>query len=72
MHSLADQPQPHHDAALAALRLSYPQWAIGYEAALHVFTAERHDGPQVRFLAGHDLAELEARLVTATALDVTP
>jgi len=64
-----DQQDHGHDAALAALRLGYPQWVIGFDDNLHVWTAEyREPGGAVRFLAGHDLAELAARLETATTV----
>jgi len=71
MMSVPQQHQPHHDPALAALRHSYPEWEIGYEAVLHVFTAEKRsaDGrSSLRFLAGHDIAELAARLEVATTV----
>jgi len=64
--TIPERDPARDDAALAALRHEYPQWTIGYEAALHVFTAEWHGGPVLRFLAGHDIDELAARLATAT------
>jgi hypothetical protein len=57
--------------ALAALRAAYPApWVIRYEASLHVYSAELRsdDGRSLHYLCGHDVAELEARLVTATVV----
>jgi hypothetical protein len=64
----------HHDydngPALAALRAEYPTWTIRYEVALRIFSAELRSsgGRTLHYLCGHDIAELEARLVTATAV----
>jgi hypothetical protein len=69
MASVPDQPSPHHDQpSLAELRSRYPQWTIDGPAALGVYTAELwgDDGRSLHFLAGHNLAELAARLGTAT------
>ena len=65
MHSVTD-----NGPALAALRAEYPGWLIQYEASLYIYSAElRQPDGAVRYLAGHDIPELAARLVTATALD---
>jgi len=74
MSTIPDDHSRDYDngPALAALRLQFPEpWVIRYEAALHVYTAELKsgDGRSLHFLAGHDIPELEARLVTATAID---
>jgi len=57
--------------ALSALRARFPAWDIKYEAPLHVYSAElrSEDGRSLHYLCGLDTPELEARLVTATALD---
>jgi len=66
MPSVPDDHQPQQPS-LDALRREYPEWTIEPPGALHVWTAEllSDGGRSVHFLAGHDLAELEARLVTA-------
>ena len=71
MNSVPDQPHADHPQ-LAELRQRYPEWTIEGPAALHVYTAElRTDGGRsLHFLAGHDVAELAARLATAT--ETTP
>jgi len=73
MTSFPDDDHRDYDnggPALAALRLRFPAWTIGFEAPLRIYSAElRQDDGAVRYLAGHDVAELEARLVTATAIE---
>ena len=73
MPTIPDDHQPDYGngPALAALRADYPApWVIRYEAPLHIYSAElRQPDGAVRYLAGHDIPELAARLVTATALD---
>ncbi len=68
MPTIPDDHQQYHPQ-LAELRRRYPQWVIEGPAALYVFTAElrSHGGRSLHFLAGHDVAELAARLATATA-----
>lgn len=68
MNSIPDKPHDVHPS-LAELRLQYPEWTIEGPAALHVYTAEltTDDGRSIHFLAGHDIAELAARLASATA-----
>jgi hypothetical protein len=70
MPTIPDQP-PTQQPSLDGLRRKYPEWTIEGPAALHVYTAElrTHGGRSLHFLAGHDVAELAARLETATALD---
>ncbi len=68
MNRIPDQP-PAQQPSLDGLRAACPEWEIRYEAALHVWTAEKSGtGRALRFLAGHDLSELENRLVTATTV----
>jgi hypothetical protein len=55
--------------ALAALRAEYPAWTIVYEPHLGVYSATlRQPDGSLRYLAGHTVSELLARLQTATAL----
>jgi hypothetical protein len=74
MPTIPDDHQPGYGngPALAALRSQYPApWVIRYEAPLHIYSAELRsaDGRSLHYLCGHDVGELAARLVTATALD---
>jgi hypothetical protein len=60
------------DPALAALRAEFPAlWVIRYEAPLRIYSAELRSGggAALHYLCGHDVDELRARLVTATAID---
>ncbi len=43
MNRIPDQP-PAQQPSLDGLRAACPEWEIRYEAALHVWTADRHDG----------------------------
>jgi hypothetical protein len=68
MTSVPDDQQPQQPS-LGGLRRRYPDWTIGFDDSLHVYFAElRQADGAVRFLAGHDLPELAARLEVATAV----
>ncbi len=73
MPTIPDDHSADYDngPALAALRFEFPAWAIGFEAPLRIFSATQQtgDGRGLRYLAGHDVGELRARLETATAID---
>jgi hypothetical protein len=72
MTTIPDDPRHAYDdgPALAALRAEYPAWTIGYEAPLGIYSAElRQSDGAVRYLAGHTVGELRARLATATSID---
>lgn len=70
MNSVPDQPAPQQPS-LGELQRKYPAWTVEGPGALHVWTAElrTHGGRSLHFLAGHDAAELAARLEVATAIE---
>jgi len=69
MTSVPDDHSRDYDngPALAALRAEFPAWTIGFEAPLRIYSATQQTGHGhgLRYLAGHDVDELRARLITA-------
>jgi hypothetical protein len=59
-------PKPARPATIADLRHRFPGWTITHEV-YDVVTAERRTGTTLRFVVGHDVAGLAAKLARIEA-----